>query len=411
VGAGPAGLYLSVLLKLSIPACDITVYERRQNRCVTGWGVTFGQALMARLDERDEVSAARLREAALFWEDQVIHISGAQVRSRHVPDPLAGSYNISRQRMLDVLSDRAAELGVRIDYGHEIRSLSELPDADLIVAADGVGSQIREEAGGFGTQDAWGRNKYIWLGLDKALPVFSFFYVPTPAGWIWAHAYGIDPETSTFIVECTPETWAGLGFDALSTDEALPVLEELFAEHVAGHRLLGDLGDGSKARWLNFRTISNQRWHSGNVVLAGDSAHTAHFAIGMGTTLALEDAIALADSLQQHASLQVALLSYETRRLAEIPPILAQARLSARWFEDVLRYINLKPHQFGALFYARRSPIVKASPPRLSYVLLQAAARISAVNVIRAKAAAAADMIASRRHLPRRVTGEGKEPA
>ncbi len=401
VGAGPAGLYLSVLLKLRDPAHHITIYERREPSSAPGWGVTFGRPLLARLNELDPESAARIREAALFWEDQVVHIRGAEVHGAQVTDPLAGSYNISRRRMLDVLSARARELGVCIEYGREIRSLSDLPDADLIVAADGVSSQLREEAGSFGTQDSWGRNKYIWLGADKAFEAFSFFFVPTPSGWIWAHAYGLDPETSTFIVECTPATWAGLGFDALSTDEALPVLEELFGEHLAGHRLLADLGDGTKARWLNFRTVSNQRWYSGKVVLAGDSARTAHFTIGMGTTLGLEDVIVLADSLQRHADLETALRSYEARRRAEVLPVLTEARCSARWFEDIARYTDLRPRQFAALLHSRRSPITAVWPPRLSCLLLQAASRVSLLNVIRAWAAAAANAISGRRHVAR----------
>ena len=301
VGAGPAGLYLSVLLKLRDPAHDITIYERRQSSSMTGWGVTVGLGLLDHLSEQDPESADRIREAALFWEDEVLHIRGAQMSV-----PMGGCYNVSRWRMLDVLSDRAQELGVRIEYGREIQSLSELPGADLIVAADGVSSQLREEAGHFGTQDTWGRNKYIWLGMDKAFEEVRVFFVPTPSGWVWAHAFGIGPETSTFVAECTPETWAGLGFDELSMDEALPVLEELFGEHLAGHRLLADLGDGTRARWLNFRTVSNQHWYSGNVVLAGDSAHTTHFTIGMGTTLALKDVIVLADSLHQYANLEAA---------------------------------------------------------------------------------------------------------
>jgi 2-polyprenyl-6-methoxyphenol hydroxylase-like FAD-dependent oxidoreductase len=394
-------------LKLRDPAHDITIYERRQPSSVPGWGVTFGRPLLARLNELDPESATRIGEAALFWEDQVVCIRGAEVHGAEVTDPLAGSYNISRRSMLDILSARARELGVRIEYGREIRSPSELPDADLIVAADGVGSQLREEAGSFGTQDSWGRNKYIWLGADKAFEAFSFFFVPTPSGWIWAHAYGIDPGTSTFIVECTPETWADLGFDALSTDDALPVLEKLFSEHLAGHRLLGDLGDGTKARWLNFRTVSNERWHSGNVVLAGDSARTSHFTIGMGTTLALQDVIALADSLQQHADLETALQSYEARRRAEILPVLTEARYSARWFENISRYIDLQPRHFGALLHSRRSPITAAWPPRLSCLMLQAASRISIVNVIRAWAAAAANAISRRRHVAR----EHRRPA
>jgi 2-polyprenyl-6-methoxyphenol hydroxylase-like FAD-dependent oxidoreductase len=404
VGAGPAGLYLSVLLKLRDPAHDITIYERRQSGSVTGWGVTLGAPLMDHLSEQDRKSADRIRKAALFWENEVVHIRGVQISV-----PMGSCYNVSRWRMLDILSDRAQELGVRIEYGREIQSVPELPAADLIVAADGMNSQLREEAGDFGTQDTWGRNKYMWLGMDKAFEVVRVFFVPTPSGWICAHAFGIDPEKGTFVVECAPETWSGLGFDALSTDEALPVLEELFSEYLAGCRLLADPGDGTKARWLNFRTVSNQHWYSGNVVLVGDTAHTTHYTIGMGTPLALEDVIVLADSLHQHASLEAALRAYETRRQAELLPVMTDARFSARWFEDISRYVDLKPRQFEKLFHARRSLITAVLPPRLSYLLLQVASRISFVDVIRARAAAAASAISGRRYRARRVVAQSKE--
>jgi 2-polyprenyl-6-methoxyphenol hydroxylase-like FAD-dependent oxidoreductase len=398
VGAGPAGLYLAVLLKLRDPAHDVTVYERRQPSSATGWGVTIGRPLMAELNEQDPESAARISEAALPCEGDIIHLRGAQVAV-----PTGDGYNISRRRMLDVLSDRAQELGVRIEYGREIQSLPELPAADLIVAADGVSSQVREAAGGFGTQDTWGRNKYIWLGADKTFEAFNTFFVPTPSGWIWGQSYGIDPGTSTFIVECAPDTWSGLGFDALSTDDALVLLQELFSEHLAGGRLLGDLGDGTNSRWLNFRTVTNRHWYSGNVVLVGDSAHTTHFATGVGTKLALEDAVVLADSLHSHASLEAALQAYETRRQAEVLPAATEARFSARWFENVPRYINLKPRQFEQLLHARRSPITTALPPRLSYLLLRAASHISVVDVIRERAVAASSMVSGRRHLARQA--------
>ena len=366
---------------------------------MTGWGVTFGRTVLAQLYERDRESADRIRDNALIWEDQVIHIRGTQVST-----PYGGSYNISRQRLLDILSDRAQELGVEIEYGCEIQSRSDLPAADLVVAADGVSSHLREDAGVISTQDTLGLNKYIWLGSDKVFKDFSFFFVPTPGGWLWAHAYAIAPDTSTFVVECTQETWSNLGFDVLSTSDSLQLLAEFFREHLTGHQLFGDLGDGTSARWLNFRTISNQHWHSGNVVLIGDSAHTAHFSIGMGTTLAFEDAMALADSLQQHSDMEMALQSYEKRRQAELVPVLIDADSSARWFENISRYINLKPRRFGALFHARRSPVVAVLPPTLSYLLLVVSSRISFLDVVRARAAAAAEGIFGRRNLARAET-------
>ena len=195
------------------------------------------------------------------------------------------------------------------EYEREIASRAELPEADVIIAADGVNSRIRQEAGDFPTHDVSGSNKYIWLGTDKVFEQFNFLFVPTESGWVWAHTYGIDSVSSTFIVECAPETGLDLGFSVMSTYDALPILEGIFKEHLSGHRLIGNLGDGTEARWLNFRTISNPRWHSGKVVLIGDSAHTAHFAIGMGTTLAIEDAIVLADSLHKHSNTELAFQS------------------------------------------------------------------------------------------------------
>ncbi len=372
VGGGAAGLYFSLLMKLRDPGCEITVFERNEYGSASGWGVTFGAHLLQEFYRNDPQSAQEINKAAIYWREQVIHVRGEKV-------PYRGSevYNISRQRMLEILSARAQDLGVRVEYGHEVQCPSELPEADLIVAADGVNSRIRQAAEGFQTHGDPGRNKYIWLGADKAFNEFNFIFVPTDCGWIWAYAYGISAESSTFIVECAPETWAGLGFDAMSIDEALPVLEKLFCDQLAGHRLIGQL-DGGKARWLNFNTLANDSWSSGRVVLIGDSAHTAHFSIGMGTTLAVGDARVLADKLQQ-ADLESALRSYEQQRKADLLPVLAEARCSARWFENLPRYIDLKPEQFGALLYARRSALLSQLPPIAACALVQAARSIPVV--------------------------------
>jgi 2-polyprenyl-6-methoxyphenol hydroxylase-like FAD-dependent oxidoreductase len=405
VGAGPAGLYFSILMKLRDPGHAVAVFERSKNSSAAGWGVTFGPVLLSDLYAHDPVSARRIEEAAFRWRDQVAHIRGERLVA-----PGSGTYNIPRQRLLDILADRARELGVDVEYDHEVPGLAELPAADLIVGADGVSSRTRRDAAGFQTEEVAGRNKYIWLGSSKVFDDFNFLFVPTGSGWIWAHAYGIDSSTSTFVVECTPETWAGLGFDTLSTDDALVVLEGLFKDHLDGHRLIGELGDGSKARWLNFRNISNRSWHSGNVVLVGDSAHTTHFAIGMGTTLAVEDAIVLADSLHQDHDLELALRSYEERRQAEMQPLLSDARCSARWFENINRYIDLKPRRFQLLLYARRSPIIAMLPPFVSYALYRTVNRIKGVEAIRHQVSAVTKVAYSRRKLDAQRPG-GQEPA
>ena len=245
---------------------------------------------------------------------------------------------------MDILAARAASLGVDIRYGHEVLSPRELPDADLIVAADGANSRIRRAAGKFQTGISEGSNKYIWLASTKAFDCFTYPFVRTEAGWVWAYAYGFAPEMSTFIVECAAETWTRLGFAAMPAQESAAALHRLFAAHLDGHSLIGEFPDGTSARWQSFRTLTNRRWHEDNVVLLGDSAHTAHYSIGGGTRLAFEDAIALASSLgQPHRSLSQSLAAYESQRRAGLVRPLTEARCSARWFENLPRYAAWSP--------------------------------------------------------------------
>jgi 2-polyprenyl-6-methoxyphenol hydroxylase-like FAD-dependent oxidoreductase len=323
--------------------------------------------------------ARQIREAVICWQEQVLEIRGAR-------DVLRGGevYNISRARLLEILTTRARDLGVRIEHGKEVGAPADLADADLIVAADGINSRMRQ-AESFNTTETAGRNKHIWLGSDKLFTEFGYLFAPSDQGWLWAYAYAFNDKNSTFIVECTPETWAGLGFGAMSTDEALPILERIFADYLDGHRLVGTLGGGGKARWANFRTISNEQWHSGKVVLAGDSARTANFTIGMGTTLAIGDAIALAESLDGSAGLDAALTRYGKTRQAEIARILAEARFSERWFENIDRYVDLKPRQMGELLWARRSPLMASLSPRVGYALHNAKGRLAFLGELRAR--------------------------
>jgi len=401
VGGGPAGLYFALLAKRRDPGHDITVFERSEANVTYGWGVTYGQSLLERLYRNDPESAGEIERASLRWRDQVVHFRGERL-------VFAGddAYNINRQRLLDILAVRAAGLGVNIQYDHEVPSAAQLTKADLIVAADGVNSRIRSESGTFRSDIRLGRNKYIWLGTDKVFESFTFLFVQTDSGWAWAHAYGVDSSSSTFVVECSGRTWAGLGFDTMSSQEALAVLERLFKNYLGGHRLVGQVRDGTPAQWLNFRNVSNQRWHDGKIVLAGDSAHTTHFTVGLGTTLAIEDVIVLADSLQRHGDTQSALQSYETQRQAQLERILSEAGCSAQWFEDVDRYAGLKPDQFSVLLHARRSPLVRVLPPLLCYQLHQATERITALRELRNRMGPVAKVIYGRR---RRAKGSGDQ--
>jgi 2-polyprenyl-6-methoxyphenol hydroxylase-like FAD-dependent oxidoreductase len=397
VGGGPAGLYASILIKLRNPGHDITVFERSNAGSTAGAGVTIGRDLLARLYEQDKESADLIYRTAFVFHEQAMYSQGEKVVVQSGAD-----YGITRERLTGILAARAAVLGVHIEYGKEIVRLSQLPGADLIIAADGVNSRVRTEAGGFQTTDRSGTNKYIWLGTDKAFESFNTIFVPANTGWIWAHTLRVGAESSVVVVECTAGAWAGLGFDSISVGDALPIIEGLFKDCLDGHQLTGDLGDGGKARWLSFKTISNKRWHSGKIVLLGDSAHTSHFSIGMGTTLAIEDAIALADNLHRQEDLELALKSYERQRIAESLPVLLAARYSERWFENISRYMDLEPRQLGVLFGARRSPITPLLPPRVSYALLLAAKRLAILDAVRDWVASTAVATDSHRKLARR---------
>jgi 2-polyprenyl-6-methoxyphenol hydroxylase-like FAD-dependent oxidoreductase len=403
VGAGPAGLYFSLLMKLSDQEHDVTVFERSKATTTYGWGVTYGDNLLRKLYANDPKSASEIQQASVRWREQVIYIQG-----KRLAEGGDDAYNINRQRLLDILAARSAELGVNIRYDNEVLSRTELPTADLVVAADGVNSRIRQESGVFHTDIRVGGNKYIWLGTAKVFGSFSFFFVRTDSGSVWAHAYGIDSASSTFLVECSPGTWAGLGFDTMATEDALAVLEKLFKAHLDGHSLIGQSRDGTAARWLNFKNVSNQRWHDGNIVLAGDSAHTTHFSVGLGTTLAIEDVIVLADSLQHNGTVEAALQSYETQRQADIRRVVSEARNSAQWFENVDRYAGLEPHQFAVLLHARRSPLVQRLPPKVSYRLHQATERIGVLHKVREMVGPVLKVVYGRRQPVK--AGDGQTP-
>jgi anthraniloyl-CoA monooxygenase len=365
-------------MKLSEPRHEITIFEKSHPGATRGWGVVFWDDLLKQLYQADPPSARQLEEASFHWDGQIVDVRGTQVR-----DPSLRGYGINRQRLLDVLTRRAQDAGVRVEFGHEVTDLSQLPESDLVVACDGVNGRIRLEAGDFQTDVQLGSNKYIWLGTDKVFETFTFPFVPTESGWVWAHAYGIDAKTSTFIVECTAETYAGLGFGTMPTDACLSVLEKIFASHLDGHRLIGQFPDGTNAPWLNFRTVTNKHWYQGKTVLAGDAAHTTHFTIGSGTKLAIEDAIALAGNLRRHDELEPALRSYEEERRSALLRPQSDARLSAQWFENISRYADVGPHQFFTLLHARRSPLLPRVSPRLYYQLHRAAQEVPVLHGLR----------------------------
>ncbi len=288
------------------PDQDVTVIERGPEGTTYGWGVVFWDGLLEDLERTDPETARQVRESAFRWSDLVVRVDAAPA----VIEPGHG-YSIRRQTLLSILSERARALEVELVFGREIEDVSELADSDLVVASDGVNSRLRQRrAEHFGTRVVRGKNKYIWLGTSQVFDSFTFPFVHTEAGPIWAHAYGFDSDNSTFIVETTRDTWRGLGFDGLSPDKSLRLLERIFEASLDGHTLSPQAGTRDITPWLEFQTVTNRSWHHGNLALMGDAAHTTHFTIGSGTRLALEDAIGLASQLRDHADIPVALTAY-----------------------------------------------------------------------------------------------------
>jgi 2-polyprenyl-6-methoxyphenol hydroxylase-like FAD-dependent oxidoreductase len=364
-GGGPGGLYLAILMKQRDPGHDITVLERNPAGVTYGWGVVFWDDLLQGLRANDPPTAGAIGEAAFRWAGQQILVDGQPTAS------LGGhGYGMGRQRLLDILTARAQELGVQVRFESEVDDPAGLDDPDLVVACDGVNSRLRRRhPDRFGTRIDTGRNRYIWLGTTKVFDSFTFAFVRTRAGWIWCHAYGFDAATSTFIVECSPETWAGLGFGQLGLDESVRRLERIFERHLDGHRLVGQAPARDRTPWLGFRTVTNEHWHHGRVVLLGDAAHTTHFTIGSGTKLAIEDAIGLADALGGHGHPEAALAAYERQRKTALLLLQQEARNSARWFEHLPRYVELGEPRFAALLHHRRSPLLTRMSPASYYRL------------------------------------------
>jgi anthraniloyl-CoA monooxygenase len=343
IGGGPGGLYYAISQKLRDPGHEITIVERNRPDDTFGWGVVFSDQTLQNMTENDADSAEAILAEFAHWDDIDVHFKGEVVTSSG-----HGFCGVGRRRLLQILQERARDLGVALQFETEAGGPEAFADADLIVAADGFNSAYRERfAATFEPDIDLRTNKYIWLGTDAVFDAFSFIFEETRHGWIWVHAYRFDAGTSTFIVECQEPTWRGLGLDDPDPARSIRVCEEIFAPYLGGARLRSNAAHLRGSAWLNFPRVNCRTWHHGNVVLLGDAAHTAHFSIGSGTKLAFEDGIALADAVHHEGDLESALTIYQESRRLEVVKLQSAARNSTEWFENVPRYVTFEPLQFA----------------------------------------------------------------
>jgi anthraniloyl-CoA monooxygenase len=334
VGGGPAGLYFAISMKLRDPGHDITVIERDPPGATYGWGVVYWDDLLDMLYRNDAESARKVRAVSEVWYEQEITLRGEQ-------SAFLGGYgfSVNRAALLEILSERASELGVDVRHRQEFTEDTDL-DADLVIAADGARSRVREaHADAFGTHLEVGHNPYIWLGTDRVFDRFTFAFEQTTAGWVWFHAYPSSAGTSTCIVECADATWRALGFDTMSNEDAVHVLEKIFERQLDGHALVSQ-SRARPAEWLRFIEVRNEVWYHDNVVLVGDAAHTTHFTLGSGTRLAMIDSVMLAQYLHENPDLATALREYDQEGRAELRRIQAASRSSLAWFERADHYLD-----------------------------------------------------------------------
>jgi len=345
IGGGPAGLYFAILMKKANVSHQIRIYERNGPDDTFGWGVVFSGKTLANLRAADEVSHAEITKEFEAWDNvDVVH------RDAKVSIHGNSFSGIARLQLLKILQRRAEELGVEIDFHSEIQDVESLrQDYDLLLAGDGVNSTVRlRYAEQFQPDLDVRANRYIWYGTNQLFHGLTLTFRENNAGVFAAHSYKFNRNTSTFIVECDPRTWDNAGFEEMNADKTLDYLGEVFRQDLNGHKLLSN-----NSKWINFLLVKNRNWFFDNVVLIGDALHTAHFSIGSGTKLAMEDAITLAESFNQTRSVSDALTHFTQTRCPIIEDYQAAAFESMRWFENAASYMHLSPMELAYVLMTR----------------------------------------------------------
>jgi anthraniloyl-CoA monooxygenase len=348
IGGGPGGLYFAALAKQLGPGDEITVWERNAADDTFGFGVVFSDETLGGIEHADDRIYGQMEREFARWDDIDVHFRGQVLTSGG-----HGFAAMSRKRLLQILQQRCAELGVDVRFSALAPDVAGLSAAyDLVVASDGVNSAVRTRyAGTFRPSLDTGRCRYMWLGTNKVFDAFKFYIQETPHGVMQVHGYPFDARSSTFIVEMNDAVWQRAGFDVFAGREFAPgesdeksvrLVQEIFADVLAGADLFVN-----NSKWVSFATVRNKRWRKGNIILLGDAAHTAHFSIGSGTKLAMEDALALAACLHEHSDVEEALTAYEDERRPVVLSTQRAAQASLEWFENLGQYVSQHPLQFA----------------------------------------------------------------
>ena len=353
IGGGPAGLYFALLMKQHNPAHEITVVERNKPYDTFGWGVVFSDATMDNMRQWDTVTAGQIEQAFNHWDDIELDFKGEVIRSGG-----HGFVGIGRKKLLNILQARCEQLGVKLVFETDVNSDAEYPGADLIIASDGINSKIRTlHQDVFQPELVVRPNRYIWLGTNRLYDAFTFVFEKTEHGWFQAHIYKFDESTTTFIVECPEHVWLAHGLDKATQDESIAFCEKLFAGTLRGYPLMTNARHLRGSAWLNFQRVKCEQWwlkneHGAHLVLMGDAVHTAHFAIGSGTKLAIEDAIELTRLFLEMGdapdTIGDVLTHYQATRSVEALKLQNAAWNAMEWFEVCgERYCDtLEPPQF-----------------------------------------------------------------